>query len=398
MKMSIKNALILLIITLVAQSSVNSLYAQDDDAVFIHHSVGGQWLDNSLNSALIAKDYIDERNDIYYGATLSPDSGRPSSLGSVPGDRTDMHHWILWFNDYLLGVKSHGCENGYNRIIMFKSCYPNSNIIDDGTEPGDPFSSTKTTANYKAIYRHPDGPGNTYINSGYEYKPLEDIFAEHPEILFIPVTAPPRHYAPSDPTNDDEAHRARVFNNWLKNDWLDDYNSRHAGYNNVAVFDLFDVIAYPDDHSSHPNRLKAEYGGESGDSHPNDSAYADLTRVFATNTGDFLDTAYDQFNNSSGIDGGKYGINLPREAQLLPNYPNPFNAGTTIVFSLEKSSTVDLSVYNINGQLVEPLIKSFYRPGLHHINWDGSRHSSGVYFIRMNAGDKNLSRRLVLMK
>jgi uncharacterized repeat protein (TIGR01451 family) len=269
--------------------------ATDDDLVFIHHSCGSNWLGNSLHDALLAKDYIDERNDITYGTDLAPDAGRPDSLASTPGDQTNMNHWVRWFNDYLDGVKAHGTADGVNRIIMFKSCYPISNVTGDGTEPGDPFSSSQTTANYKAVYRHANGSGNTYSYGGYTYKPLEDIFAENPDTLFIPVTAPPRHYAPSDATNDTEAGRARQFNNWLKNDWLDGYNAAHPGLNNVAVFDWFDVLAYPDDHGSHPNRLKAEYGGESGNSHPNSTANSDSTAVFATNPDSFIDGAWCAF-------------------------------------------------------------------------------------------------------
>jgi len=265
-----------------------------DDLVFIHHSCGRNWLNNSLHAALLAKDYIDERNDIYYSTDATPDAGRPDSLAPYPGDRTDMNHWVRWFNDYLQAAKSHGCASGVNRIIMFKSCYPASNITTDGTG-GDPFSSTKSLANYKAVYRHPDGPGHTYSYGGYTYKPLEDIFAENPETLFIPVTAPPRHYAPSDATNDAEAHRARVFNNWLKTDWLNAYNAANPGLNNVAVFDWFNVLAYADDHSTHPNRLKSEYGGTSGDSHPNSTANNYSTQVFATNTPNFIDDAWDDF-------------------------------------------------------------------------------------------------------
>jgi uncharacterized repeat protein (TIGR01451 family) len=279
----------------IAESNVNPL-ATNDDLVFIHHSCGNGWLSNSLHDALLAKDYIDERNDITYGTDVSPDTGRPDSLAPTPGDRTNMNHWILWFNDYLEGVKSHDAATGFNRIIMFKSCYPISNIGSDGIEPGDPFSGSQTTANYKAVYRHPSGPGNTYSHNSDTYKPLEDIFAENPDVLFIPVTAPPLHYAPSDATDDDNAHRAREFNNWLKNDWLASYNAAHPGLNNVAVFDWFDVLAYPDDHLDHPNRLKAEYGGESGNSHPNSTANAYSTQVFATDPDNFIDNAWNAFN------------------------------------------------------------------------------------------------------
>jgi len=291
--------------------------------VFIHHSVGNNWLNSGLHDALLAKDYVGQRNDIYYGVAVAPDAGRPGSLGSPSGDYTDMSHWILWFNDYLGSVKSHktpygfdkiisrlsdyvgvlktqGGANGFNRIIIFKSCYPNSNIGSDGTEPGDPFDSLPTLANYQAVYRHSDGPGHTYTHNGNTYKPLEDVFAENPDVLFIAITAPPLHYAPVDATNDGNAHRARVFNNWLQNEWLANYHAAHPGLNNVVVFDLFNVLAYSDDHPSHPNRLKAEYGGESGDSHPNDAANAHLTQVFAAGPDNFIDGAWSAFSDSRG--------------------------------------------------------------------------------------------------
>ncbi|MDD5556688.1 MAG: hypothetical protein PHN82_05490 [bacterium] len=266
-----------------------------DDLVFIHHSCGQNWLadgDGGLEAALLAKPSIDERNDISYRTDLAPDAGRPDSLDPVPGDSTNMDHWIRWFNDYLGRVRQHGCATGSNRIIMFKSCYPISNVTGDGSEPGDPFSSSQTLANYKAVFRHPSGPGNTYSSGDHSYKPLGDIFAEHPGVLFIVVTAPPRHYAPWDATTDAEAARARSFNDWLKTEWLDAYQAAHGGLNNVAVYDWFDFLAYPGDHATRPNRLRWEYGGASGDSHPSTAANQASTEDFATGDGNFLDAAF----------------------------------------------------------------------------------------------------------
>jgi hypothetical protein len=266
-----------------------------DDFLFIHHSCGNNWLDHYLRNALTDKDWVDEYNNIYYGTDLPPDPGRPDSLASTPGDRTDMNHWVRWFNDYLGGVISHNCADGVNRVIMFKSCYPNSNVESDGTPPGDPFSGSKTLANYKAAYRHATGPGHTYTYNGATYKPLEDIFAEHPEILFIPVTAPPLHQGTSTDAN---AHRARLFNNWLKNEWLPGYLDRHPGLHNVAVLDWFDFLANPDAAATKPNRLKTEYGGTSGNSHPNTSANECSTDVFAVQRDNLLDAAWDAFRNA----------------------------------------------------------------------------------------------------
>jgi hypothetical protein len=69
---------------------------------------------------------------------------------------------------------------------------------------------------------------------------------------------------------------------------------------NVAVFDWFDVLAYPDDHSSHPNRLKEEYGGASSNSHPNSTANAYSTQVFATNPQNCIDKVWYAFIDSNG--------------------------------------------------------------------------------------------------
>lgn len=265
--------------------------------LFIHHSVGEDWLDHSLREALLAKPYITDVNDSDYGTVLEPDPGRPASLGPVPGDHTDMQHWILWFNDYLGAIKSHGCEEGTtNRIVMFKSCYPMSNVDSDGRLPGNPFSHKRTVTNYQAVYRPAGGPGNGYEFRGYTYRPLQDIFAANPDTLFIVVTAPPRHYAPKDAGSDAKNARARRFYNWLKTEWLPAYDAANPGLCNVAVFDLFDVLANPADAPAHPNRLRAEYGGESGDSHPNEAARAAATEAFASGEDNLLDRAWERFS------------------------------------------------------------------------------------------------------
>ncbi len=261
------------------------------DAVFIHHSCGSNWLSNSLNEALISRPYIGERNDIYYGVDVSPDTGRPDSLGPTPGENTNMNHWILWFNDYLGGVKEHG--SGTNGIIMFKSCYPISNIGSDGSEPGDPFSGSQTLTNYKAVFRHPSGPGNAYTQGGYTYKPLEDVFAANPGTLFVFVVAPPLC---NGCTDDDNAHRARVFANWVKGEWLSGYNADHPAAKNVIVYDFFDTLANPDDAASYPNRLRDEFTGpNAGDSHPNSAGNWRATEVFMTDSPGLLDTAWKAF-------------------------------------------------------------------------------------------------------
>jgi uncharacterized repeat protein (TIGR01451 family) len=89
----------------------------------------------------------------------------------------------------------------------------------------------------------------------------------------------------------------------------------------VAVFDWFDVLAYPGDHSSHPNRLKAEYGGDNGNSHPNSTANSDSTQVFATNPDNFIDNAWNAFM------GGESG------PQKIPSTSGP-EYGQTVTYTV----------------------------------------------------------------
>ncbi|MGC9327127.1 MAG: hypothetical protein ACP5I1_05815 [Candidatus Hinthialibacter sp.] len=146
---------ILLFLAVLWIISMDSSFAQtinaDHDFMFIHHSCGQNLLDGGLRTVLIEKDFIDEVNDIYYGDTLSHDPGRPPSLGKVPGDNTNMNHWILWFNDYYEGIRRFDAEDGLNSIIMFKSCYPISNIYENGSLPGNGSAAVLSAAIMKRL-------------------------------------------------------------------------------------------------------------------------------------------------------------------------------------------------------------------------------------------------------
>jgi len=87
----------------------------------------------------------------------------------------------------------------------------------------------------------------------------------------------------------------------------------------------------------------------------------------------------------------------------LENYPNPFNASTTITFSLDRPVRTNLVVYNLMGQKVRTLADDHLAPGVHSIEWDGTDESnrtvaSGIYFYRLVAGDVVLSRKMSLLK
>jgi len=62
---------------------------------------------------------------------------------------------------------------------------------------------------------------------------------------------------------------------------------------------------------------------------------------------------------------------------LMRAHPNPFNPSTTIPFALAGDSTVELSIYNVNGRLVRQLMEESLPAGDHSVVWDG-RDSAGL--------------------
>ncbi len=95
--------------------------------------------------------------------------------------------------------------------------------------------------------------------------------------------------------------------------------------------------------------------------------------------------------------------NIPKTFALRQNYPNPFNPSTTIDFSVPKTGTVNLSVYNSLGQLVKTLTDDNYVPGTYQVTWDGTNRTgtqvaSGVYFYRFTTKEYSKAMKMVLLK
>ena len=89
---------------------------------------------------------------------------------------------------------------------------------------------------------------------------------------------------------------------------------------------------------------------------------------------------------------------LPTEFALYRNYPNPFNPTTTFEFALPARQQVNLSIYDLNGHLIETLINSEKQAGNHTIKWNASGYSTGIYLYRFDAGEFHSIRKCILMK
>lgn len=88
----------------------------------------------------------------------------------------------------------------------------------------------------------------------------------------------------------------------------------------------------------------------------------------------------------------------PTTYGLSQVYPNPFNPSTAISYQLSAVSLVNLSVYDIAGRKVAELVNGWREVGFHEVVFDGSGLASGVYIVRLKAGDLSASEKMVLMK
>ena len=96
---------------------------------------------------------------------------------------------------------------------------------------------------------------------------------------------------------------------------------------------------------------------------------------------------------------------VPQSFALGQNYPNPFSASgaTVISFQLPVISNVKLSIYNLNGQLVHTLFDGEQSAGRYTVAWDGTNASgdrvvSGLYLVRMEAGNFVAVRKMIMTK
>ena len=109
-------------------------------------------------------------------------------------------------------------------------------------------------------------------------------------------------------------------------------------------------------------------------------------------------------NEVSLVDGRQSTVD--RSFTLHPNYPNPFNASTTIPFTLNRAGKVEIDIFDITGrsagvQYIEPL-HGMYPAGTHEFVWNAEGLSSGVYLVRVqqqSAGTlQHGTRKVVLVK
>ena len=124
-------------------------------------------------------------------------------------------------------------------------------------------------------------------------------------------------------------------------------------------------------------------------------------KVFRESTGELIDMiSSDVFEWSNNE---VYNVELlsehvlPESHMLLDAYPNPFNPVTSISFEISEYAHAELSIYNINGQLVEKIIDGKYDAGHYTYNWNANNYSSGIYFIKLGVDNSYFETKKVIL-
>lgn len=107
---------------------------------------------------------------------------------------------------------------------------------------------------------------------------------------------------------------------------------------------------------------------------------------------------------ASPVRPGKHGTTFqPDKYRLEPNYPNPFNDNTVISYVLASKTSMDLSIYNLEGQRIAELTSGLQSAGNYSVKWDGIDDigkpvASGIYLVRLKAGALTKIKKMCLLR
>lgn len=267
--------------------------------VFIHHSTGEDWLKpdgGNLRKKLNDSKYYVTDTNYEWGP-----SDQDVNDGKTIGYHTDIGHWYNWFlgphrNTYLNALyKNTNVSDAIGRntisdpgasklIIIFKSCFSTAQST-SGNPDDQPLSEgQKNPLRGKGLCDDEQCTGDRYYsveNIKGLYRDLLSYFITQQDKLFILITTPPSH---DQAVGSEIMDRLRAINNWLVRDWLDNYQ-----FNNVAVFDYYNVLTSKNAHHRFRNGSVEHITGNSNflaypspgpDNHPSAAGHKRATEEF----------------------------------------------------------------------------------------------------------------------
>ena len=133
----------------------------------------------------------------------------------------------------------------------------------------------------------------------------------------------------------------------------------------------------------------------------------DIPGFLNVNTNQFMDNDIKRYVGGSGTSQLSV-INsqnpvLPSSYGLFQNFPNPFNPVTTLQYKLPQDSYVDITIYDMLGNVVNNLVNANQSSGYKSLQWNATNNqgeavSAGVYLYKIQAGDFADTKKMVLLK
>ena len=127
-------------------------------------------------------------------------------------------------------------------------------------------------------------------------------------------------------------------------------------------------------------------------------------KLHKSSTSEIIDLVSDnipEWENNQAFIVNLSGLEFPTTVNLHHAYPNPFNPSTTIEYEIpEGGMHINLSIYDIRGRLVAGLVNEYQEASYdnYKVIWNASNMSSGVYFVRLHAGDTIKTQKIMLIK
>ncbi|MCD6233620.1 MAG: T9SS type A sorting domain-containing protein [Candidatus Marinimicrobia bacterium] len=99
-------------------------------------------------------------------------------------------------------------------------------------------------------------------------------------------------------------------------------------------------------------------------------------------------------HNVSGLDDA----GIPTDFRLHAPYPNPFNPSVTIQLDIPEQSYGVVRIFDVQGREVAQLFEGNLQAGTHEWIWNGGKLATGIYLVRVTAGEWNGLRKMILLK
>ena len=180
------------------------------------------------------------------------------------------------------------------------------------------------------------------------------------------------------------------------NNWSIQNSATTTKLNDVKVTDLNKAISV-----GNSGTIKATSNGGTSWFNQNSTTANNLNSIYMLNSSTGFITG-DAGTILKTTNGGVYVRKIediiPNKYELHQNYPNPFNPSTTIRFSIPKDDFVKINVYDINGKLISKLSENKLTVGTYETVFDASNLNSGIYFVRLEASNILLTKKISLIK